>query len=144
MVMNHLEDLLVKYGKPLSIKADNGPEFLLDCRDRLAEFAVSHFNSPTYDGQFNACHERIHRTIKDAISNFSVHLNLTKLALELDQFRDEYCYYNGRIFGDGHRPSPKMAFKADLLSGGTSAEIDVSDTEAGVFAWVRPYHFLLH
>ena len=92
MVMNHLEDLFIKYGKPLFIKADNGPEFRLDCRDRLAEFAVSLFNSPPYYGQFNACHERIHRTIKEAISNFSVHLNLTKLVLELDQFREDYNY----------------------------------------------------
>ena len=92
MVMNHLEDLFVKYGKPLFIKADNGPEFRIDCRDRLAEFAVSLFNSPPYYGQFNACHERIHRTIKEAISNFSIHLNLTKIVLELDQFREDYNY----------------------------------------------------
>ena len=92
MVVKHLEDLFIKYGKPWFIKADNGPEFRLDCRDKLAGFAVSLLNSPPYYGPFNASHERIHRTIKEAISNFSTHLNLTKLVLELDQFHEDYNY----------------------------------------------------
>ena len=61
-MMKHLERLFLKYGKPSIIKADNGPEFRLDCREALNKFAVYLFNSPVYYGQFNGAHERIHRT----------------------------------------------------------------------------------
>jgi transposase InsO family protein len=92
MIIKHLEELFVKYGKPWFIKADNGPEFRLDCREKLANFAVSLFNSPPYYGQFNACHERIHRIARESISSLATHHNLTKLVRELDQFHEDYNY----------------------------------------------------
>jgi transposase InsO family protein/predicted DNA-binding protein YlxM (UPF0122 family) len=89
-VMNHLEDLFIKYGKPYIIKADNGPEFRLDCRLALAEACVYLLNSPPYYGQFNGAHERIHRTLKDYIDDFSLHGNLTRLEQDIRNFRDDY------------------------------------------------------
>jgi predicted DNA-binding protein YlxM (UPF0122 family) len=102
LMMKHLEELFLKYGKPSLIKADNGPEFRTDCRVALSEFAVYLFNSPTYYGQFNGAHERIHRTVKNYITDFESHKNLTKLACEIQTFAIQYNhdipheYLNGR------------------------------------------------
>ena len=90
MVMNHLEDLFIKYGKPYIMKADNGPEFRLDCREALAKACVHLINSPPYYGQFNGAHERIHRTLKDYIQDFALHCNLTRLEQDIRSFRDDY------------------------------------------------------
>jgi len=90
LMMKHLERLFLKYGKPSIIKADNGPEFRLDCRDALNKFAVYLFNSPVYYGQFNGAHERIHRNIKNYITKFEEHKNLTLLTREIDGFTNQY------------------------------------------------------
>lgn len=62
--MNHLEDLVIKYGNPYFIKADNGPEFRIDCREKQGAFTANLINSPGYYGQFNGAHERLHRTLR--------------------------------------------------------------------------------
>jgi len=90
VVMDHLQELFVKYGKPYIIKADNGPEFRMDCRDKLEELCVHLFNSPPYYGQFNASHERIHRTLKQSIEDLATHRNLTRVVMEIEQFREDY------------------------------------------------------
>lgn len=92
LVMAHLEELFLKFGKPLMIKADNGQEFRLDCRDGLERLAIYLLNSPIHYGQFNGAHERIHRTIKQFIDNFSQHLNLSKLLSQIMEFEHQYNY----------------------------------------------------
>ena len=118
IVMKHLETLFLKYGKPWFIKAVKGPEFRLDCRDKLAEFAVSLFNSPPYYGPFNACHERIHRTLKESVSNFATHHNFTKLVLELDQFREDYNYTLPLESRDMKTPAAMYFSDRDYVSDG--------------------------
>jgi len=90
LVMDHLEELFIKYGKPMIIKADNGPEFRTECRDSLALACVHLLNSPVYYGQFNAAHERIHRTMKTYIETFASHCNLKRLVDDIERFRDDY------------------------------------------------------
>jgi len=90
LVMKQLENLFLKYGKPSIIKADNGPEFRMECRDKLKEFCVYLFNSPTYYGQFNGAHERIHRTLKTFITKFEEHKNLNQLLKEVELFQEQY------------------------------------------------------
>lgn len=90
LVMAHLEDLFLKYGKPFIIKADNGPEFRLDCRNELSKACVYLLNSPPYYGQFCGAHERIHRTLKEYIDNFTIHRNITRLEADIQRFRDDY------------------------------------------------------
>ena len=90
MVIEHLQELFVKYGRPHIIKADNGPEFRIDCRKALEDCCVYLFNSPVYYGQFNGAHERIHRTIKGYIVDLGSHHNLTRVVLEAEKCREEY------------------------------------------------------
>lgn len=90
MVMEHLQELFLKYGRPYIIKADNGPEFRVDCRKALEDCCVYLFNSPIYYGQFNGAHERIHRTLKQYVADLATHHNLTRVVLEAEKFREEY------------------------------------------------------
>lgn len=106
-IIRELEELFVKYGKPLMIKADNGPEFRIDCRDALRELSVYLLNSPEYYGQFNGAHERIHRKLKAFIDPFESHQSLTKLMREIEAFQNEYNY----------------EMPMDVLCGKTPAEI---------------------
>ena len=89
-VIAHLEELFIKYGRPIMIKSDNGPEFRTDCRKQLNDLGTYLFNSPTYYGQFCGAHERIHRTLKGYISDFSSHKNITRLVSEIQSFTEEY------------------------------------------------------
>ena len=91
-VIDHLEELFIKYGRPNIIKADNGPEFKTDCKSKLKELCVYLFNSPTYYGQFNGAHERIHRTLKTYITDFKKHHNITNLVEEINDFTQNYNY----------------------------------------------------
>lgn len=90
MVMDHLQELFIKYGRPYMIKADNGPEFRTECREDLVKCSVYLFNSPIYYGQFNAAHERIHRSIKQNITSLASHHNISRTVLEVEQARDSY------------------------------------------------------
>lgn len=89
-ITDHLEELFLKYGRPFMIKADNGPEFKMECRSKLNDLGTYLFNSPTYYGQFCGAHERIHRSLKNYISDFSTHKNLSRLVEEIKKFTDEY------------------------------------------------------
>ena len=89
-VLDHLEDLFVKYGKPFMVKADNGPEFRLECRENLKELGVYLLSSPVWYGQFNGAHERIHRELKGFISDFDAHRNLERLVNDIARFRDDH------------------------------------------------------
>lgn len=91
-VIDHLEELFIKYGKPKLIKADNGPEFRVDCREELANVCVHLLNSPYYYGQFCGAHERIHRTMKTFIDEFASHCNLQRLVADIARFRDDHNY----------------------------------------------------
>jgi transposase InsO family protein len=104
-IIRDLEELFVKYGKPLMIKADNGPEFRIECRDALASLAVYLLNSPEYYGQFNGAHERIHRTMKAFIDPFETHQNITRLVAEIAAFQDEYNYKMPMDSLDGKTPA---------------------------------------
>ena len=101
-VINILEELFIKHGKPLLVKADNGPEFRLDCKSKLKDFSVYLLNSPGYYGQFCGSHERIHRTLKNFITQFSKHQNLSQLLAEVSNFSEQYNndmknnYLNGK------------------------------------------------
>jgi transposase InsO family protein/transposase-like protein len=92
LVMNHLQELFLKYGRPTIIKVDNGPEFRTDCEEKLRELSIYLLNSPFYYGQFNGAHERIHRTLKTFVDPFLSHGNLTRLVEEILVFEKEYNY----------------------------------------------------
>lgn len=89
-VLDHLMDLFVTYGKPMMIKADNGPEFRLDCRAGLDQLGVYLLNSPYYYGQFCGAHERIHRELKTYIETFDNHRNLQRLVADITRFRGDH------------------------------------------------------
>ena len=111
LIINEIEELFIKYGKPDFMKADNGPEFRIEFKDQLQRFAVAVFNSPDYYGQFNGAHERIHRTMKGFIGSFKSHCNLTRLVQALAQFQDEYNYKMKSDYLEGKTP-------ADVFFGG--------------------------
>jgi len=92
LVMNQLQELFLKYGKPSIIKVDNGPEFRMECREKLKELSIYLLNSPVNYGQFNGAHERIHLTLKKFITSFNSHGNLTRLVEEIASFEKEYNY----------------------------------------------------
>lgn len=110
-IIRELEELFVKYGKPLLIKADNGPEFRIECREGLQALAVYLFNSPEYYGQFNGAHERIHRSLKAFIDPFESHQNLSRLVHEIEAFQNQYNY----------------EMRMDVLGGKTPSEIFLGD-----------------
>jgi len=112
-VIEHLVELFHQYGKPFIIKADNGPEFRLDCEERLRAFTVHLFNSPEYYGQFNASHERIHRVLKSNISALAEHGDFARLVRELDHAENDYNH---------HQP-------IECLGGKTPAEIFYGDDD---------------
>jgi predicted DNA-binding protein YlxM (UPF0122 family) len=92
IVIKHLEELFLKYGKPKILKADNGPEFRIECREELKKFSVYLFSSPTYYGQFNGSHERKHRMLKNYISDFETHKNISRIVVEIEDFTKHYNY----------------------------------------------------
>ena len=89
-VISHLEGLFIKYGKPAMIKADNGQEFRMTCREKLFELGVYLLNSPVYYAPFDGAHERMHRTIKEYVDKFTGHQNITRLVADVDNFREDY------------------------------------------------------
>jgi len=104
-VIDYLEELFIKFGKPDIIKVDNGPEFRLDCRNQLIELGVYLLNSPQYYGQFNGSHERIHRTLKTYIDDFNTHHNLTRLIEQIRTFESEYNYSMTFDYLEGRTPA---------------------------------------
>ncbi len=105
LVINHLENLFLKYGKPDLIKADNGPEFRMNCREMLRNLCVHLLNSSQYYGQFCGAHERLHRTLKTNISSFETHKSLTRLVQEINLFREEYNYEMPQEYLEGATPA---------------------------------------
>lgn len=114
-VMHHLEELFLKYGKPDLIKADNGPEFRMECEENLRECCVYLFNSPFYYGQFSGAHERIHRTLKNFISDFESHKNLTRLANEITAFNEEYNHDLHFDYLDSKTPFEVFSNEKDFI-----------------------------
>ena len=104
-IIEHLKDLFVSYNKPVIIKADNGPEFRIECDEELRKLAVYLLNSPSYYAPFNGSHERIHRTLKKYISDFEQHKNLTRLVEEINDFEDEYNYKLPHEYLEGKTPA---------------------------------------
>jgi putative transposase len=113
LIIDQLEELFIQFGKPLIIKADNGPEFRIECKESLRELSVYLFNSPIYYGQFNGAHERIHRTLKTFMTDFEQHQNLTRLVTEVKSFHDQYNY----------------SMPLDYLNGKTPSEVFFNDKE---------------
>lgn len=105
IVVDYLSELFIKYGKPTIIKVDNGPEFRTDCRNKIRELSIYLFNSPSYYGQFNSAHERIHRTLKGHIDKFETHKNLTTLVEQVNTFEDEYNYKMKNDYLEDRTPS---------------------------------------
>lgn len=105
IVMRDLEDLFIKYGQPLLIKADNGPEFRMELREHLNDLSVYLLNSPNYYGQFCGAHERIHRTLKTFVEAFDHHQSLTKLAFQISQFIDQYNFQMPSTVLEGKTPA---------------------------------------
>lgn len=114
LIMRHLEDLFASHGKPSYIKADNGPEFRINCRERLLEFAVSLFNSPIYYGQFNGAHERMHRELKTFICDYSTHKNITKLVEEILTWEQHHNYDLHFDYLEGRTPFEVYAYHKDF------------------------------
>lgn len=104
-IINQLEELFIKFGKPKIIKADNGPEFRIECKEDLRALSVYLFNSPVYYGQFNGAHERIHRTLKGFVTEFETHQNLTRLVEEINLFNNQYNYSMPMDCLNGKTPS---------------------------------------
>lgn len=118
MVMDHLQDLFLKYGRPHMIKADNGPEFRVDCRQALEDCCVYLFNSPIYYGQFNGAHERIHRTLKQYVADLATHHNLTRIVLEAEKFREEYNHTLPLESHDMKTPAELYYCQTDIIPEG--------------------------
>lgn len=89
-VLDHLQDLFIKYGRPMMIKADNGPEFRMDCRAGLDQLGVYLLSSPVWYGQFCGAHERIHRELKTNIDDFDAHRDLGRLVADVARHRDDH------------------------------------------------------
>jgi len=115
LVIDQLEELFVKFGKPKIIKADNGPEFRMDCQEGLRALSVYLFNSPSYYGQFNGAHERIHRTLKTFITPFERHQNITRLVEEVKLFQDQYNYSMPMDYLNGKTPSEVYFNEKDFV-----------------------------
>jgi hypothetical protein len=105
IVVDHLKNLFLKFGKPMIIKADNGPEFRIECCEQLRELSVYLLNSPQYYGQFCGAHERIHRTMKDFIDDFNKHHDLTRLVNEVTAFEEQYNYSMPSDYLEGKTPA---------------------------------------
>ena len=103
-VIEHLERLFLRYGKPNFIKADNGPEFRMDCREKLGALAVDLLSSPAYYGQFCGSHERLHRTLKSNITKFSCHRDLFRLLKEISQSSENLNHHSCLDCLDGKTP----------------------------------------
>lgn len=110
-LIDYLEELFLKYGKPDIAKGDNGPEFRMDCRESLRKLSIHLLSSPVNYGQFNAAHERIHRSIRAFIDDFDTHHNLMQLLEEIRAFEQQYNY----------------EMKFDYLEGRTPAEVYFGD-----------------
>lgn len=104
-VIDYLQDLFLKFGKPMIVKADNGPEFRMDCLERLRHLSVYLLNSPQYYGQFNGSHERIHRTLKSFIDDFDTHHNLSRLLEQIRAFEEQYNYSMPLDYFEGKTPA---------------------------------------
>jgi hypothetical protein len=105
LVVDYLEDLFMKYGKPMIVKADNGPEFRIDCKDKLKFLSVSLLNSPLYYGQFSGAHERIHRSLKKFIDDFDIHHNFMRLVDEIRSFEEQHNYKMPSDYLEGQTPA---------------------------------------
>ena len=130
LIVDQLEELFIKYGKPKIIKADNGPEFRVECREQLRPLAVYLFNSPEYYGQFNGAHERIHRTLKAFISNFESHHNITRLVEEINSFKEQYNYSMPLDYLDGKTPSEIFFNQKNFVSKQASEVVDPYQKES--------------
>jgi len=116
-VMDVLANLFLKYGKPLMIKADNGPEFRMECQEKLRDLSVYLLNSPQYYGQFCAAHERIHRTLKTFISDFEAHKNITQLVEEVNAFLEHYNHDMPLDYLEGKTPAEIFYQNKDFVPG---------------------------
>lgn len=114
-VMDHLMELFIKHKKPFLIKADNGPEFQLQFRDGLKKLSIYLLSSPTYYGQFNGAHERIHRSLKANISLFSEHQNLTRLVSEIELARNDHNFLLPLEVLDGKTPASIFYSDEDFI-----------------------------
>jgi hypothetical protein len=72
------------------------------------------FNSPPYYGQFNASHERIHRTLKQSIEDLATHRNLTRVVLEIEQFREDYNH-TWPLESHGKKTPAELYYCADQM-----------------------------
>lgn len=104
-VVDYLEELFLKFGKPMIIKVDNGPEFRIECREKLNNLCVYLLNSPQYYAPFNGAHERIHRQLKTFIDDFNTHHNLMKILEEVRSFEQEHNYSMPLDYLDGQTPA---------------------------------------
>lgn len=114
-VINHLEELFIKYGKPLLIKVDNGPEFKIVCRRQLKDLGIYLLNNPLYYGQFNGAHERIHRMLKRFISQFNQHRDITRLVKEIESFTEQYNYSMHFDYLEGKTPAEVFFSEKDFV-----------------------------
>jgi hypothetical protein len=114
-VINHLEELFIKYGKPSFIKVDNGPEFKLTCRRQLNNLSVYLLNNPLYYGQFSGAHERIHRTLKGFITKFYQHNDITRLVQEIESFTEQYNFSMHFDYLEGKTPAEIFFSQKDFV-----------------------------
>lgn len=105
IVVDYLEDLFLKYGKPMIVKVDNGPEFRIECKEKLRALSVYLLNNPLYYGQFNGAHERIHRSLKRFIDDFDTHHNFMRLVNEIRNFEEQYDYQMPLDYLEGQTPA---------------------------------------
>lgn len=105
LVVDYLEDLFMKYGKPMIVKADNGPEFRIVCKDKLKALSVYLLSNPLHYGQFSGAHERIHRSLKTFIDDFDTHHNFMRLVDEIRSFEEQHNYKMPSDYLEGQTPA---------------------------------------
>jgi predicted DNA-binding protein YlxM (UPF0122 family)/transposase InsO family protein len=114
-VMDHLQDLFLRYGKPTIIKADNGPEFRTEFKNQLQDLSTYLINNPYYYGQFNGAHERVHKTLKRFISVFYGHKNLSRLLNEINEFTNQYNHDIPQEYLDNRTPFEVFTSETDFV-----------------------------
>lgn len=105
IVVDYLKNIFLKFGIPMIIKADNGPEFRLECSAKLRDLSIYLLNSPQYYGQFSGSHERLHRKLKAFIDDFDKHHDLTRLVHEITTFEDQHNYSMPSDYLEGKTPA---------------------------------------
>jgi putative transposase len=93
-VINILERMVIEHGHPKSIRVDNGPEFIANamfewCNERAIHLHYIQPGKPTQ----NAYIERFNRSLREAVLDANLFVDLTQTQALLDEFKYDYNYH---------------------------------------------------